>query len=55
MITAAEVHRYLTRADELKLTNGHATYNGTAEEAAEPHRGKKSFKILTIKLEAGST
>jgi Ca2+-binding EF-hand superfamily protein len=55
IITAAEVLRYLKKSDELKLSNGHTTYNGTVEEAAEPHRGKRSFKILTIKLEAGMT
>jgi Ca2+-binding EF-hand superfamily protein len=56
MITEEEVRRFLKTTDELKLNKGQGTYTGTIEEAADKlYRGKKSFKILTIKLERGNT
>jgi Ca2+-binding EF-hand superfamily protein len=56
MITEEEVRHRLKKSDELKLNKGQATYTGTIEEAAdELYQGKKSFKILTIKLERGKT
>ncbi len=55
IITTDEILHALKKPVEVKLDNGHATYNGTAEEAEEVYRDKKSFKILTIKVEQGKT
>jgi Ca2+-binding EF-hand superfamily protein len=56
IITADEVLRYLKKRSELKLNNGQLTCKGTIEEAVDDlYRGKKSFKIFTIKLEQGQT
>jgi Ca2+-binding EF-hand superfamily protein len=55
IITAEEILRYLKMSLELKLKNGQATYFGALDQSEEPYRDKKSFKILTIKLEAGKT
>jgi Ca2+-binding EF-hand superfamily protein len=55
IITAEEVLRYLKMSVELKFNNGQVTYNGVVEQADVIHRGKRSFKIFTIKLEQGKT
>jgi Ca2+-binding EF-hand superfamily protein len=56
IITAEEVFRILKKTSEVKLNNGQATYNGVVEEVVdETYRGKKSFKILTVRLERGKT
>jgi len=55
LITVAEVLRSLKNTDELKLLGGQATYKGAIEESEELYRGKKSYKIFTIKLEQGKT
>jgi Ca2+-binding EF-hand superfamily protein len=55
IVTPDEVHHYLKKNGDLKLTNGHATYNGIVEQADETYRGKISFKVLTVKLEQGNT
>jgi Ca2+-binding EF-hand superfamily protein len=54
-ITAEELRRYLETPVELQFQNGQANYKGAAKEADEEYRGKKSFKILSIKLEQGQT
>jgi Ca2+-binding EF-hand superfamily protein len=55
-ITADEVLRLEKLADELKLRNGWVEYEGTVEEMAEArYQGKKSFKVLTVRLEEGTT
>jgi Ca2+-binding EF-hand superfamily protein len=52
-ITAEEILRVVKRPFELKSEGGLAYYNGAIEEADEPYRGKKSFKIFSIKMEQG--
>ena len=55
-ITAEEILRYLKKPFELKLESGQAKHQGAIEETTEEkYRGKKAFKIFTIKLEAGKT
>jgi Ca2+-binding EF-hand superfamily protein len=55
IVTAEEVIHFLKQTVELKLAKGKATYNGVVEEANEPRRGKRSFKIFTIRLDEGKT
>ena len=56
LITAAEVLSYMNKLVDLTLAKNQVNYNGTIEEAAEErYQGKKSFKIITIKLEKGKT
>lgn len=56
LITPEEVLRCLKKRLDLELENGQAKFEGTLEQSAEgDYRGKKSFKILTIKLEQGIT
>jgi hypothetical protein len=47
--------RYLKTAVTLKLTDGRATYDGALEEADEVYRGKRAYKVLTVKLERGKS
>jgi len=54
--TAEEFLRYEKRKSDLKLEAGQANFQGSIEEPAdEQYRGKRSFKILTVKLERGKT
>jgi Ca2+-binding EF-hand superfamily protein len=50
-----EVLRHLKKPNELTLENGHAIYQGVIEVTDQTYRGKKTFWILTVKLEAGKT
>jgi len=55
-VTEEEVIRYLKEAVDLRLNRGQASYKGVVEESAdETYRGKKSFRVLTIRLEQGKT
>jgi Ca2+-binding EF-hand superfamily protein len=55
-VTPEEVLRVLKNGTHLELVNGLVDYNGVVEEAAEDrYQGKKSFHILTIKLQQGVT
>jgi Ca2+-binding EF-hand superfamily protein len=55
LITPDEVLRYLKKPFELTFENGQVNYDGTIEATGDTYRGKKSFKIFTIKLEQGRT
>ncbi len=50
-ITADEILHISNRPPELELEDGEAYYAGKAEERPD-HRGKKSYQIVTVKLEA---
>jgi Ca2+-binding EF-hand superfamily protein len=51
-ITAAEVLRITNRPAELEFEDDEAFHAGKAEEREE-HRGKKSYQIVTVKLQGG--
>jgi len=56
LITAEEVLGPVADANRLKLVNGQGSYQGNVEESTdERYHGKKSFKILTIRLQGGRT
>jgi Ca2+-binding EF-hand superfamily protein len=55
-ITAEEMVRYIKQPVELWLQGGRAKYQGNIEEMPDAtYKGKKSFKILTVRLEPGKT
>lgn len=55
-ITAQEVIRDVVDSTELKLRGGQAEYQGTLEENPdEAYRDKRSYQILTVRLEQGKT
>ncbi len=55
-ITPEEIVHHMRHPSELTLVDGRAEYAGTIEETTdERYRGKKSFKIFTIRLEPGKT
>ncbi|HYV34713.1 MAG TPA: EF-hand domain-containing protein, partial [Gemmataceae bacterium] len=56
LLTAAEVLRTLKTLVNLKFDQDELDYQGAIEDATdERYQGKKTFKILTIKLEVGKT
>ncbi len=56
ILTADEILSYLKKRVEVKLTDGQALYQGATEVSTdEKYRGKKAFKILSVKLEEGKT
>ena len=53
-ITPDEVLQVLEKESRLELRNGQASYRGVISESPkETYRGKKSFKILPVKLKQG--
>jgi Ca2+-binding EF-hand superfamily protein len=54
-ITPEEVFRYMNNPIEPAPESGLATLKDTIEVAAEIYRGKRAYKILTVKLEADAT
>jgi len=55
-ITAEEVLRVVKQSPGLRLQDGRVTYEDSVEETAEErYRGKRSFKVLTVRLEGGKT
>src|SRR5262245_617289 len=54
LITAEEVLGPRSNGSHLKFEKGQASYQGNVDESPnELYQGKKSFKALTIRLEAG--
>lgn len=54
-ITPDEVVRDAKSSHEMKLTNGRGESHGEIQEREEPYRGKKSYTVITVKLQAGKT
>jgi Ca2+-binding EF-hand superfamily protein len=55
-ITPDEVLRVLGKESRLELRNGQASYRGSVYESPDDtYQGKKSFKVLPIKLKQGKT
>jgi Ca2+-binding EF-hand superfamily protein len=55
LITPDEVLALMKRSFDLKLDEGEVDYEGNIEEAPEKHRGKKYFKVFSVKFEKGKT
>ena len=55
LITADELRHFFNKPLELTLKDNRVDYNGTVEKSAVEHRGKRSFKVLTMKVIAGKT
>ncbi len=55
LITPRELARRSTERAELVFDKGKVTHAGVLAEQPEPHRGKTSFKVVTVRLEARKT
>ena len=55
LITADELLHLLNRPVDLKFRDNRVNYHGIAAKSTEEYRGKKSFKILSMKVTEGKT